>query len=85
MKAGKITERDYIKANRRASRQAEIESRSASANLNRIHRSKKEYDRKRQKADDKRHLPSFFYIYSEKLTLIISNDHKTPISENAAS
>lgn len=52
--------RDYIKANRRASREAEIENHNRPASFSRVHKSKKVYDRKRVKADDKRHLPSSF-------------------------
>ena len=62
MHARKITEHYYIKANRRASRETEIENHSHPLNLSRVHKSKKVYDRKRQRADDKRHLPSFFYL-----------------------
>ena len=54
----KITERDYIKANRKASREAEIKYHTRPVRLERVHKSKKVYDRKRQEADDKRHLPS---------------------------
>lgn len=53
-----ITERDYIKAFRKASREAEIEDHMRPVSFNRVHKSKKVYDRKREKADDKRHLPS---------------------------
>lgn len=60
MNTRKITERDYIKANRRASREAEIENHSRPISFSRVHKSKKVYDRKRRKADDNRHLPSLF-------------------------
>lgn len=59
MHAKKVTERDYIKANRRGNREAEIENHSHPISC-RVHKSKKVYDRKRRKADDRRHLPSFF-------------------------
>ena len=62
MNAKRITERNYIKINRRASREAEIENHSHPISLSWVHKSKKVYDRKRQRADDKRHLPSFFYL-----------------------
>lgn len=52
--------RDYVKANRRASREAEIENHARPVNFSRVHKSKKVYDRKKLKADDKRHLPSSF-------------------------
>lgn len=67
MSTKKITERDYIKANRRASREAEIENHSHPISLSRVHKSKKVYDRKHQKADDKRHLPSFFSLNSKPI------------------
>lgn len=60
MKTRKNSLRDYIKANRRATREAEIENHDRPVNFCRVHRSKKVYDRKRMKADDKRHLPSLF-------------------------
>lgn len=59
MHAKKVTERDYIKANRRGNREAEIENHSHPISFSRVHKSKKVYDRNRMKADDKRHLPSF--------------------------
>ncbi|HAY31922.1 MULTISPECIES: hypothetical protein [Alistipes] len=61
MKTKRITERDYVKASRRGSREAEIENHNRPICFSRIHKSKKVYDRKRRKADDKRHLPSSFY------------------------
>ena len=45
---------DYIKANRKGSREAEIE--------NRVHVSKKVYNRKRDKADARRHLPYLYIV-----------------------
>ena len=60
MKTTRITARDYIKANRKASREAEIGNHGRSVSFCRVHKSKKVYDRKKQKADDKRHLPSLF-------------------------
>lgn len=58
----KITRSDYIKANRKASREAEIENHQHPVHFNRVHQSKKVYDRNRMKADDKRHLPLFFAL-----------------------
>lgn len=52
---------DYIKANRRGSREAEIESHGHPVSFNRVHVSKKAYNRKRTKADDERRLPYLFY------------------------
>ncbi len=51
---------DYIKANRRGSREAEIENHGHSVSFNRVHVSKKVYNRKRMKADDQRRLPYLF-------------------------
>ena len=52
--------RDSLKANRRASREAEIGNHDRPVNFSRVHKSKKVYDRKKLRADDKRHLPSSF-------------------------
>ena len=59
MKTKKMTLRDYIKANRKASREAEIENHSHPINFSRVHKSKKVYDRKRMKASDEKGLPFF--------------------------
>lgn len=60
VKSRKITQRDYIRANRKASREAEIENHSRPVNYRRVHKSKKAYNRKRMKADDKKG-SAFFY------------------------
>ena len=60
MKQRKITQRDYIKANRRASREAEIENHNRPVNIAGVHKSKKVYDRKRGKAEMKKALPYLF-------------------------
>ena len=62
MKSFKITQEDYIKANRKASREAEIEQHSRPVRFNRVHKSKKAYDRKKQRADDKKGLPLLFSL-----------------------
>jgi len=54
---------DYIKANRKGSREAEIENHNRPVSHNRVHVSKKVYNRKRNKADFKDDLPYFFYIH----------------------
>jgi len=59
-KSFKITQEDYIKANRKASREAEIEMHSRPVRINRVHKSKKAYDRKKQRADDKKGLPLLY-------------------------
>lgn len=50
---------DYIKANRKGSREAELENHDRPISFNRVHVSKKVYNRKRDKADNK-DLPYFF-------------------------
>lgn len=50
----KITERDYIKAHRKASREEEIERHGHPLPKSRMHRSKKAYDRNKAKAALKR-------------------------------
>ena len=59
-KIKKITQRDYIRANRKASREAEIENHTRPVNYRRVHKSKKAYNRKKMKADDKK--GSAFFI-----------------------
>lgn len=51
---------EYIKANRKGSREAEIENHGRPVSHNRVHVSKKVYNRKRDKADAQRRLP---YLY----------------------
>jgi len=53
---------EYIKANRKGSREAELENHGRPVSHNRIHVSKKVYNRKRMKADAPRHLPFFFFL-----------------------
>lgn len=53
---------DYIKANRRGSREAEIENHGHPVSMNRVHVSKRAYSRNRMKADDQRRLPSLFSV-----------------------
>ena len=48
---------EYIKANRKGSREAEIENHGRPVSHNRVHGSKKGYNRKRGKADAQRRLP----------------------------
>lgn len=50
---------DYIRASRKGSREAELENHSHSINYNRVHTSKKVYNRKKNKADEN-DLPYFF-------------------------
>ncbi len=50
MKKRRTTEKDYIKAVRRASRESEIEAHGKPLARTRIHRSKRAYDRKKSKA-----------------------------------
>ena len=53
---------EYIKANRKGSREAELENHGRPVSHNRIHVSKKVYNRTRMKADDQRHLPYLFLV-----------------------
>lgn len=58
MKKFRITRQDYLKAHRRASREEEIGRHGRAASLRpAVHRSKKTYDRKREKAGTRRLLP----------------------------
>ena len=54
----RITQDDYIKVNRKASREAEIERHGHTICYKRVHQSKKVYNRKKIKAGDKA-LPFF--------------------------
>ncbi|MCS2405082.1 hypothetical protein INE81_01823 [Bacteroides salyersiae] len=54
----RITQDDYIKVNRKASREAEIERHGHPISYKRVHQSKKVYNRKKIKAGDKA-LPFF--------------------------
>ena len=73
MKKMRITQRDYIKANRKASREAEIENHTRPVNFCRVQKSKKVYDRKRSKAENKKALPYLFlhliYIHNKTTNL----------------
>lgn len=53
---------DYIKANRKGSREAEIENHGHPVSFNRVHVSKKVYNRKRDKADASGHLPYLYIV-----------------------
>lgn len=50
----RITEQDYLKAHRKASREEEIARHGRPVGQSRVHRSKKAYDRKKTKAGLKR-------------------------------
>ena len=52
---------EYIKANRKGSREAELENHGRPVSHNRIHVSKKVYNRKRMKADAQRHSALFCF------------------------
>lgn len=54
---------EYVKANRRGSREAEIEMYGHPVNYHRIYVSKKVYDRKKMKAGDRRQPSSFYSIF----------------------
>ena len=55
----KITRADYLKAMRKARRDEEIREHLHPVNINRVHKSKKVYNRKRNKADLNKDLPYF--------------------------
>lgn len=52
---------EYVKANKKASREAELETFGHPLNFNRVHRSKKTYNRNKIKADAVCHLPFDLY------------------------
>jgi hypothetical protein len=60
MKTLRITQKDYLKANRRASRQEEIDVHGKPVRISAVHKSKKKYDRKHEKAEFKKALPFLF-------------------------
>ncbi|MBD3587900.1 hypothetical protein [Bacteroides sp. GM023] len=62
----RITQDDYIKANRKASREAEIEMYGHPICHKRVHQSKKVYNRKKIKAANKE-LP-YFLSFSKGIT-----------------
>ena len=80
----KITRADYLKAMRKARRDEEIREHLHPVNINRVHKSKKVYNRKRNKADLNKDLPYFilnpinFLIYDFRLS-----DFNHPIIESA--
>ena len=57
----RITQQDYLKAHRKASREAEIEDHGHPVGFKRVHESKKIYKRSRIKAGDK-NLPDLFNV-----------------------
>lgn len=67
MKKMRIAQCDYIKANRKASREAEIENHSHPVNYYRVQKSKKVYNRKRSKAEHKKALP---YLFLDSTSII---------------
>ena len=76
MKKMKIIQRDYIKANRKASREAEIENHMHPVTFNRIHKSKKIYDRNKIKAGDKG-LPYLFLLPNNDILIFSQDKHKS--------
>lgn len=53
MKKQRITQNDYIKAHRKASREEEIQNHTHPINYGWVQQSKKVYNRKKEKAGDK--------------------------------
>ena len=65
----RLTQHDYIKANRKASREAEIEMYGHPICHKRVHQSKKVYNRKKIKATDKE-LPYFFVLFTQSASIL---------------
>ena len=63
----RITQDDYIKANRKASREAEIEMYGHPICHKRVHQSKKVYNRKKIKATDK---AALFFCLQNSVTIL---------------
>lgn len=57
----RITREDYLRANRKASREEEIIRHGHPVRIGGVHVSKKVYNRKRSKAELKKALPYFLY------------------------
>lgn len=64
MKKMRFTQSDYIKANRKASREVEIENHTHPIYFKRVHKSKRVYDRKCYKAENKEALPCLCLMVS---------------------
>jgi len=62
MRTLRITQKDYLKANRRVSRQEEIDVHGKSVRISAVHKSRKKYDRKNEKAEFKKALPFLFLL-----------------------
>lgn len=56
----RFTLEDYLKANRKIAREEELTAHGKPVRINRIHKSKKAYDRKMNKAELKKALPYLF-------------------------
>lgn len=56
----RIVREDYVKANRKASREEEINAHGHPLRIGGVHKSGKVYDRKRSKAEMKKALPYFW-------------------------
>ena len=68
---------EYIKANRKGSREAEIENHGRPVSHNRVHVSKKVYNRKRDKAD-----ASALFVSSGSLIYSYSSFRYNPSRDN---
>lgn len=60
MRKNKITQQDYLKAHRKASREEEIALHGKSIRRSAVHRSKKIYNRKRMEGRNEN--PAFFFF-----------------------
>lgn len=79
----RITEQDYLKAHRKASREEEIARHGRPVGQSRVHRSKKAYDRKKTKAGLKRlpfdFIPALMFPHSHLLRSLLSCHSCTPL------
>ena len=57
-----VDREDYLKANRKLSREEEIKTHGRPVRIGGVHKSKKVYDRKRSKAEMKKALPYFLLV-----------------------
>lgn len=67
----RITQEEYLRINRKLSREEEIAAHGHPVGFRRIFKSKKVYDRKRSKADLNKDLPYFFvFINLRELSVV---------------
>ena len=71
MRKNKITQQDYLKAHRKASREEEIALHGKSIRRSAVHRSKKIYNRKRMKAGMK--ILPFSFLFNSSTHIMTFN------------